>query len=90
MATRTGETEELAPVVTEHLLKVAGSVAQDARNTWADLWENFKHHVTPSGMVSPALEKGFVPAGGWSEFLENLWLLKHYLDSIDRICAKKH
>jgi hypothetical protein len=82
--------QELVPVQTEHLLKVAASVARDASNTWADLWGEFKPHVTAGGLVSPELEKGFVPACGWAEFLERLWLMKHYLDSISRICRKTH
>lgn len=75
---------------TEHLLKVAASVTQDANGVWAEIWGQFKEHVTPGGMVMPQMEKGFVPACGWAEFLEKFWLLKHYLDSIDRLCRKKH
>jgi hypothetical protein len=74
----------------EHLLRVAASITRDANAAWADLWGVFKPHVTASGMVCPEMEKGFVPECGWAEFLEKLWLLKHYLDSIDRICKDKH
>jgi len=74
----------------EHLLKVAESVNQDAANTWAELWAQFKPHVTPGGMVTAEMQKGFVPACGWPEFLEKMWLLKHYLDSVGRICRNKH
>ena len=81
---------ELAPVQMAHLLKVADSVARDASGVWADLWGELKPHVTPEGIVLPPLDKGFVPACGWPEFLERLWLLKHYIDSISRICGKTH
>jgi hypothetical protein len=37
-------------------------------------------------MVTPEMEEGFKPACGWPEFLEKLWLLKHYLDYIHRFC----
>lgn len=74
----------------EHLLRVAASITQDANGAWAELWAVFKPHVTASGVVGAELEKGFVPECGWAEFLEKLWLLKHYLDSIDRICKDKH
>jgi hypothetical protein len=74
----------------EHLLKVAASVTQDANNTWADIWNEVKPMVTPGGMVHPEAKHGFVPSCGWPEFLEQLWLLKHYLDSIQRICTKQH
>ena len=78
------------PVRAEHLLKVAESVSKDAVRAWADLWAQFKPHVTPGGTVLPEMQKGFVPACGWEEFLEKLWLLKHYIDSIQRVCADKH
>jgi hypothetical protein len=82
--------QSTVPDETEHLLKVAASVARDATNTWADLWAEFKPYVTSAGLVGPDLEKGFVPQCGWTEFLERLWLLKHYMDSITRVCHKKH
>jgi hypothetical protein len=74
----------------QHLLRVAGSVNSDAQRVWAQLWGEFKPHLTPSGTVSPALEKGFVPACGWSEYLERMWLLKHYLDAMQRICHENN
>jgi hypothetical protein len=74
----------------EHLLKVAGAVTQDANKVWAEIWAEFKRIVTSGGMIVPEAKAGFVPTCGWPEFLEKLWLLKHYLDSVQRICAKKH
>ncbi len=63
----------------DHLLKVAGSISQDANQTWAEIW----------GLIVPEAAQGFVPECGWPEFLEKFWLLKHYLDSIQRICDKQ-
>ncbi len=74
----------------EHLLKVAGSVTQDANKAWADIWKELKPLVTPGGMIRPEAKDGFVPACGWAEFLERLWQLKYYLDSVQRICTKQH
>lgn len=74
----------------EHLLKVAGSVSQDANQIWAEMWAEFRRVVTSSGMIVPEAAEGFVPACGWPEFLEKFWLLKHYLDSIQRICERRH
>jgi hypothetical protein len=74
----------------EHLLKVAASVTQDANHVWADLWGEFKPLATPGGMIRPEAKDGFIPSCGWPEFLEKLWLLKHYLDSVQRICTKQH
>jgi hypothetical protein len=42
--------------------------------------------VATNGAVTPAMAEGFKPACGWPEFLEKLWLLKHYLDYIHRFC----
>jgi hypothetical protein len=74
----------------EHLLKVSGSVAQDANKVWAELWGELKQMTTGGGMIVPEAKQGFVPACGWPEFLEKVWLLKHYLDSIQRICDREH
>ena len=73
----------------EHLLKVAGSVSQDANQVWAEMWGEFRKIVTGSGMIIPEAAAGFVPVCGWPEFLEKFWLLKHYLDSIQRICERR-
>ncbi len=74
----------------EHLLKVSESVAQDANKVWAEMWSELKQITTGGGMIGPEARQGFVPACGWPEFLEKFWLLKHYLDSIQRICDGKH
>jgi hypothetical protein len=75
---------------TERALKnlryIVASVNQDAARVWTDLWEQFRTGVTPAGTVLPTMEQGFMPACGWTEFLEKLWLLKHYLDYIDHSC----
>jgi len=73
----------------DHLLKVAGSISQDANKTWADIWGEIKPLATGGGLVVPEAQKGFIPECGWPEFLEKFWLLKHYLDSIQRICDRK-
>lgn len=72
----------------DHLLKVAGSVNRDALDVWAQLWGEFKPHMTSSGALLPTMEKGFVPACGWPEFMERVCLLKHYLDSVSRVCQE--
>jgi hypothetical protein len=74
----------------EHLLRVAASVTQDADKTWAEIWSEFKPLVTADGVIRPEAAKGFTPSCGWPEFIEKLWLLKHYLDSVQRICTKQH
>jgi hypothetical protein len=92
---RTGEEQPgIVPMTAlnqlDHLLKVAGSISQDANKVWAEMWAEYKHLTTGGGMVVPEAKEGFVPQCGWPEFLEKFWLLKHYLDSIQRICERKH
>jgi hypothetical protein len=73
----------------EHLLKVASSVTQDANQVWSEIWNELKRCTGRNGDGEAATLKGFVPSCGWPEFLEKLWLLKHYLDSIHRICNQQ-
>jgi hypothetical protein len=65
---------------------VVASVNDSALAVWGDLWNELRGNVTTNGMVTPEMEQGFKPACGWPEFLEKLWLLKHYLDYIHRFC----
>lgn len=64
----------------QHFKNVTGSVMQDALNVWAELWGELQGSVTCGVMVIPEAENGFKPSCGWPEFLEKMWLLKHYLD----------
>jgi hypothetical protein len=67
---------------------VVASVNDSALTTWADLWSQLQGSVASNGIVAPDTEHGFKPACGWPEFLEKLWLLKHYLDYIHRFCKE--
>ena len=93
VAARRHELPSVVPVTAltqlNHLLKVAGSISQDANKTWAEIWGELKQLTTGGGLIVPEAGKGFVPECGWPEFLEKFWLLKHYLDSIQRICDKQ-
>ncbi|MBN1509304.1 MAG: hypothetical protein JW955_20835 [Sedimentisphaerales bacterium] len=72
-----------------HRLKVALSINEDALRAWASVWDEMKPMVTPGGMIDTKVAEGFVPACGWPEFLEKLWLLKHYLDYTRRMCTER-
>jgi hypothetical protein len=69
-----------------HFRNVSSSVLQDALNTWGDIWEQLQGSVTHGFMVTPEAEQGFQPECGWPEFLEKMWLLRHYLDYAKRFC----
>lgn len=66
----------------KNLRYVVGSVNQSALGVWAELWRELQQGLAPNGVVLPAGQRGFTPSCGWPEFLEKLWLLKHYLDYI--------
>ena len=61
---------------------VVAAVNDSALKVWADLWQELKPAVAANGAVMPAAEGGIRPTCGWPEFLEKLWLLKHYLDYV--------
>jgi hypothetical protein len=70
----------------KNLRYVVAAVNDDALKAWEVLWNELRQGVTPGGMVLPEMSKGFVPSCGWPEFLERFWLLKHYLEYIQRFC----
>lgn len=69
----------------KHRRNVTGVVARDALDTWEEIWRELAGTVTHGIIVLPEAEKGFKPECGWPEFLEKLWLLRHYLDYIKRL-----
>lgn len=69
---------------------VVAAVNGDAQQTWSDLWNQLKPGVTPGGMVLPQTQEGFKPPCGWTEFLEKFWLLKHYIDCVQKLCTERH
>jgi len=72
-----------------HFRNVSGSVLQDALDTWGDIWDELQGSVTNGFMVTPEADKGFRPKCGWPEFLEKMWLLRHYLDYAKRYSEGK-
>ena len=72
-----------------HFRNVSSSILQDALDTWGDIWDELQGSVTHGFMVTPEAEKGFQPECGWPEFLEKMWLLKHYLDYAKRYSEGK-
>lgn len=87
-STQGGPTSPLAQM--EHLLRVVASISHDAQDAWADIFAQVKPHSgRGGGSPPPALEGSPAPACGWQEFIERLWLLKHYIDSIGRICNQQ-
>ncbi len=70
----------------KHFRNINGSILQDALDTWGGIWDQLQGSVTHGFMITPEAETGFRPECGWPEFLEKMWLLKHYLDNAKRFC----
>lgn len=68
--------------------KVIDDLLRDAQLTWADIWNDLMGTVTNGTIILSDAYKGAKPKCGWAEFLEKLWLLKHYLDYTRRYAAR--
>ena len=60
--------------------RVLDDLLRDAQLTWADIWNDLMGTITNGTVILSEASKGAKPKCGWAEFLEKLWLLKHYLD----------
>ncbi len=79
-------------VMLRHFRNVTDSLVRGALDVWVSLWEELQERVSHGLMVLPEAEKGFIPfqaGGGWPEFLEKMWELKHYLDSAQRFIQQE-
>ena len=68
----------------KHFRNVTGSVTQDAMNVWSEIWGELQEGVHDGVAIAPEANEGFKPSCGWPEFMEKMWLLRHYLDFMDR------
>lgn len=68
----------------EDFKNVTNNLVQDALTVWADLWAELEGRVEPDGDGSSNKNK-FEPSCGWKEYLEKMWVLKHYLDFVKRL-----
>lgn len=87
---RDGGEDRHEPLSPEEKLRVfkrlTASMMDDALGAWSRVYGEFEGRVAHGPMVTPEAAAGFTPACGWSEFLERMWLLQHYLDHMKRIC----
>ncbi len=80
--------------VLRHFRNVTDGQIRGALDVWASLWEELQDRISPGVMILPEAKKGFTPfygdtAGGWPEFLERMWELKHHLDSMLRFIRQQ-
>lgn len=82
-----GAAREVRPEIQlRHFRNVNASLLQDALDTWGDIWDQMQGSLTHGFMIDPEVEKNFEPECGWPEFLEKMWVLRHYLDHARRLC----
>lgn len=72
-----------------HFKNVTGVLMRDALDVWADMWEELRGCATAGALILPKAQQGFKPKCGWPEFLEKMYLLKHYLDYTKRLCENQ-
>ena len=81
----------------KHFQNVIGNVTQDALNVWAEIWGELQNGVHTGVTIAPGADgelaipsaesaagEPFKPSCGWPEFMEKIWLLRHYLDFMAR------
>ena len=68
---------------------MAGSMMEDALGVWTEIYGQLESALKHGVMVRAGANSGFIPGCGWPEFMEKMWLLKHYLDHMKRICEGK-
>ena len=68
-----------------HFRNIVGVVCTDALKVWEELWKELQGSVTDAYLILPEAERGFKPKCGWPEFLEKIWLLRHYVDYTKRL-----
>ena len=64
---------------------VTNNLVQDALTVWADLWAELEGQVEPLEGDTSKKDSTFEPSCGWNQYLEKMWVLKHYLDFVKRL-----
>jgi len=78
---------ERANAKMRHFRAVAASLMDEALKVWAEIWQAWQDTRTPDeiidGIDKPATA---FPACDRQKLMENLYLLRHYLDYTKRLC----
>jgi len=62
------------------------AIDAEAIEAWSSLWRELPEVDSEGDPAGSSPGGAFEPPGGWPKFVERFWLLKHYLDSIHRLC----
>ena len=70
-----------------HFQGVAASVMEEAQKLWEEIWVDLQDPRTPEEIIDGVpLSESALPACGWPEFMDKIFLLGHYLDYTRRLC----
>lgn len=68
---------------------LTGVLVEEALALWESMWQDLAGNVTQGTFVDSKTARGKEPKCGWPEFLEKMFLLKHYLDYTKEYCKGK-
>ena len=68
---------------------ITNQVMQDALYVWAQLWGELESRVPSEGKESARVKVTDGTSNEWSDFIEKMWLLRHYLDFTKRLSQQK-
>lgn len=78
---------ERANAQMRHFRAVAASLVNEALKVWAEIWRVCEDRRTPDEILNGKTEpEDGIPACGWDELRQKLYLLRHYLDYSKRLC----
>jgi hypothetical protein len=67
---------------------VTNQVMQDALHVWAQLWGELESRVPSEGRELSRVAYD-ASSREWSDFIEKMWLLRHYLDFTKRLSQQE-
>jgi hypothetical protein len=78
---------ERANAKMRHFRAVAASLMDEALKVWAEIWQGWQDTRTPDEIIDGTGEPASaIPACDRQKLMENLHLLRHYLDYTKRLC----
>jgi hypothetical protein len=68
---------------------ITNQIMQDALHVWAQLWGELESRVPSEDRKSSCVAEKGMSSSEWTEFIEKMWLLRHYLDFTKRLSQQE-
>lgn len=68
---------------------ITNQIMQDALHVWAQLWGELESRVPSEDGKMPCGAGKEISSWEWSDFIEKMWLLRHYLDFTKRLSQQE-